>query len=787
MPISGQNSIEFIDRIIIFQATVLRYFSNRETKMSGILRVLPTALLSLYFISCTDKTIHPTQVIADGTDWASIANTVTKSLYYIGYLTDSNAYEGEQAILVGTGFAVSRNRIITNAHVVSALWENTEFEDPVALKAGMTAKTRGAIRLEQYKISPAYTGSFTSADIGVLLVNDTLSDTLTIADSAGMEQIGPGQKVATMGFPGETMIWSLSTPNPTFTNGSISAVLPLDKPDSATPFSFFFQHNLDLTGGTSGSPIFNTDGHVIAVNNSGYPGTAIGYGISASYVGHLTSTTSFDSLSKHTQVQGLTFAPGSPYSSPRISDISLNNLALDQLKGLCGYNYSIVTENDSLRIYRFTDYTSYMAYAFYEKAAWFEDYQRDRCALFLITDVPQQSTINAFTHQSYEDILVGVSKTNIQLHFGLCRTKRVEDNLLLYEYRSDTLLSYYNRGISLIFIEDDEYASAIALYDPSADETPYATDSIGAYITRYRSAAPALAPLGDTTIIDRHLNDSIMSTRPFKEGKLEGTLREYDENGILLFEGIFSKGQKNGSFKYYDSLQILVAEYSYVRDTLHGDAKFYTRKDTLDSLIRYAGGNRNGKSMYYFSDGSVSKSITYQAGKLHDTTLTYHSNGNLKTFELYKDGERHGDYKEYFENGKIHIDAAYQNDELHGVKKEYYREDSLTSNILNYEQPYKNGKWDGVYKKYRRDGTLQEETPYKQNARHGVRKIYQNDGRTIVLEIPYINNKVHGTKITYYPDGVTHQIDEIYNYGVKLKTITYNPDGSLASEVVHQG
>ena len=38
------------------------------------------------------------------------------------------------------------------------------------------------------------------------------------------------------------------------------------------------QHNLDLSGGTSGSPIFTAEGEVVAVNNSGIERTALSFG-----------------------------------------------------------------------------------------------------------------------------------------------------------------------------------------------------------------------------------------------------------------------------------------------------------------------------------------------------------------------------------------------------------------------------------------------------------------------------------------------------------------------------
>jgi len=42
--------------------------------------------------------------------------------------------------------------------------------------------------------------------------------------------------------------------------------------------TYIVQHNLDLSGGTSGSPIFNASGEVVAINNSGIESVVLGVG-----------------------------------------------------------------------------------------------------------------------------------------------------------------------------------------------------------------------------------------------------------------------------------------------------------------------------------------------------------------------------------------------------------------------------------------------------------------------------------------------------------------------------
>ena len=80
-----------------------------------------------------------------------------------------------------------------------------------------------------------------------------------------------GQPVATMGFPGEIKDFNTTVPITTFQNGTISALRPFDPSSTQLPpaHNKSVQHNHDLSPGTSGSPILDHTGLIVAVNNAG--------------------------------------------------------------------------------------------------------------------------------------------------------------------------------------------------------------------------------------------------------------------------------------------------------------------------------------------------------------------------------------------------------------------------------------------------------------------------------------------------------------------------------------
>ena len=208
-------------------------------------------------------------------NWADVldAHRVADAIYAIGI-----NLPGGSNYVIGTGFAAYyTDAIWTNAHVAIALRDELSALSslnpiPFAVKSGtVIGTTPGTYALVYYYVHPGYIGSPSSPDVAVLTVNGELPEFLEFLPRRFATQLRVGQPVGTMGFPGEVSDPYTAAPVATFKDGTISALRPFSILEtSITPAnSTFVQHNLDLSGGTSGSPILDHNGWVIAVNNSG--------------------------------------------------------------------------------------------------------------------------------------------------------------------------------------------------------------------------------------------------------------------------------------------------------------------------------------------------------------------------------------------------------------------------------------------------------------------------------------------------------------------------------------
>ena len=207
-------------------------------------------------------------------NWADVVSEsgIFDAIYFIGY----GLYDGQnyRHYLVGTGFAAYYTNVLwTNAHVALALRDQLSRLSlynprPFAVKTGTYIGASDTHGVTDYEIHPNYTGSTASPDIALVYIDSYLTRFAEFLPRQFTTRLQVGQPIATMGFPGVVHHQLSRASIATFKDGTISALRRYII-ESENTITSIVQHNLDLSGGTSGSPIFDHYGWVIAVNNSG--------------------------------------------------------------------------------------------------------------------------------------------------------------------------------------------------------------------------------------------------------------------------------------------------------------------------------------------------------------------------------------------------------------------------------------------------------------------------------------------------------------------------------------
>ena len=226
-------------------------------------------------------------------NWADVMEdaNLADSIYAIGLLGTGSDLCMEDCpeafFLIGTGFVAHYpNTIWTNAHVALALREALEMAlaanpphppVPLAVRAGTATGGPHTHRLnvDTIRVHPGYEQEPVDGDtpdVAVFQVDDlSIREVPSFLPRRFATELRAGQPVGTLGFPGVLTHPFEAVPIATFKEGTISALRPYRPEETeVTPENTkVVQFNLGLTGGTSGSPVFDHEGFIVAVNFSG--------------------------------------------------------------------------------------------------------------------------------------------------------------------------------------------------------------------------------------------------------------------------------------------------------------------------------------------------------------------------------------------------------------------------------------------------------------------------------------------------------------------------------------
>jgi V8-like Glu-specific endopeptidase len=169
-----------------------------------------------------------------------------------------------------TGFAVSPRHLATNAHCVIEIERLVrEGRRPFAVRNGEPNKQFG---LKDRIKHPAFTGSkvMVSTDVGLVELDTPLGAQVRLAEEEALRRLTAGSRMFTYGFPGR--LADPKRPEATLTEGVIGRITRFSGEVGGFEENLLVQHSAFTTGGTSGSPVFDATGAVIAVNAGGYVG-----------------------------------------------------------------------------------------------------------------------------------------------------------------------------------------------------------------------------------------------------------------------------------------------------------------------------------------------------------------------------------------------------------------------------------------------------------------------------------------------------------------------------------
>ena len=234
-------------------------------------------------------------------------------------------------------------------------------------------------------------------------------------------------------------------------------------------------------------------------------------------------------------------------------------------------------------------------------------------------------------------------------------------------------------------------------------------------------------------------NGRIKREASFRDGKREGTWREFDENGNVIGSQIYQNGRlvqsgvmdtdgtRRGEWVELYPDSTLRAKGQFINGKRSGEWRFFFPGEQLEQIGNYKDGNLDGTWTWYFESGKVQRVEDFYDGVPEGHYTEYDENGNIIASGSYFDGMKTGKWKEQF--GDVVSEGEYRNGLQVGEWVSYY-----SNGKMAFKGTFKGGYPDGQHEYYYTNGRLREIQSYSGGIRNGVWKKFLDTGELFFEE-----------------------------------------------------
>ncbi len=120
---------------------------------------------------------------------------------------------------------------------------------------------------------------------------------------------------------------------------------------------------------------------------------------------------------------------------------------------------------------------------------------------------------------------------------------------------------------------------------------------------------------------------NLLREENYLNGKADGMMTEFTEDGDIIAEGDFIDGEEEGPWIY--DLGNFKEEGGYSYGLRHGVWKHYYDDGTLNFEGEFVDGRPHGKHLHYWDNGNIKDEISYQMGIRQGDAKSYNYDGTL--------------------------------------------------------------------------------------------------------------------------------------------------------------
>jgi len=234
-------------------------------------------------------------------------------------------------------------------------------------------------------------------------------------------------------------------------------------------------------------------------------------------------------------------------------------------------------------------------------------------------------------------------------------------------------------------------------------------------------------------------NGRVKREASFRDGKREGTWREFDENGNVISSQIYKNGKlvqtgvmdtdgtRRGEWVELYPDSTLRAKGLFINGKRSGEWVFYYPGEKIEQQGNYKNGLFDGTWTWYFPSGKLQRKEDFLDGIPEGNYEEYDEKGNCIAKGSYFDGMKTGKWTE--QSGDETFEGEYRNDRQVGEWVSYY-----SNGKMAFKGSFKGGYPDGEHHYYYTNGRLRELQSYAGGIRNGVWKKYLDTGELFFEE-----------------------------------------------------
>lgn len=266
--------------------------------------------------------------------------------------------------------------------------------------------------------------------------------------------------------------------------------------------------------------------------------------------------------------------------------------------------------------------------------------------------------------------------------------------------------------------------------------------------------------------IDEHINGQKKMEVPIKNGKIDGTAREWNMNGDKIYEATFENGVQVGTeTQWYDTGDKKV-ELNFVNGQPDGVCIEWHKNGQKKSEGLFKNGKEEGEHNWWFSSGQKDQQVFYKNGLTHGTVKNWYQSGKIKLESHYSEGKKHGPTIKWHQNGQKKSEEFFKMDEPDGEAHFW-----SNAGVIEGIQVYENGKM--VKDINYRSGNI--------NIGNGYLQVF-NEANSY-FTVPVTGGSVRPTErqdiITYVVDGMLLQLFNVSVNNFADSTVIFNNDEEL--------